>query len=55
LGVSKGTLNSWRYQQGLPYLKIGGKIFYSDRHFAEWASKCLRVREKPEEEPEDVS
>ena len=35
LGVSKSTLYQFR-QKGLPWLKLGGKVFYHESVFMEW-------------------
>lgn len=35
LGVSKSTLYQFR-QKGLPWLKLGGKVFYHESIFMEW-------------------
>ena len=46
LGVSKGTLSSWRQNAGLPYLKPGARVFYVDQDVTEWMLQH-RSRKEP--------
>ena len=38
LGISKQVLYGFR-QKGLPWLNIGGKVFYHEQTFMEWLLK----------------
>jgi len=37
LKVSEQVLRDYRYQAGLPYIKIGRRIFFEQNDFAVWA------------------
>lgn len=38
LGIAKGTLAIWRYEKhyGLPYIKVGGRVFYRKEALNNW-------------------
>ena len=39
LKVTKGTLDSWRRKFGLPFVRLGGKVFYLEDSFMEWVDR----------------
>jgi len=43
LGVPLSTLMHWRARWGLPYLKLGSRVFFHDDLFAEWALSRKRT------------
>lgn len=50
LGVSKDTMNKLR-KEGCPYLRIGGRVFYSEPKFMEWVLANKERVSDPSQEP----
>ena len=50
LGVRPSTLNSWRQNYGLPFLRLGARVFYVDADFAKWAMTRREVLKDGDEE-----
>ena len=46
-GISKSTLNTWRKQKGLPYIKVGRTVRYDEEAVLEWF-KNHQVSDRPE-------
>ena len=44
LRVSKTTVNGWR-DRGLPYIKLGSKIYFYGPDFVQWCLKHRRTRQ----------
>ena len=38
-GISKSTLNNWRKEKGLPYIKVGRTVRYDFDAVVEWLKK----------------
>jgi NitT/TauT family transport system substrate-binding protein len=38
-GISKSTLNNWRKEKGLPYIKVGRTVRYDYDAVVEWLKK----------------
>jgi len=51
LGTSAQTLSKLR-SEGLPWMSIGGKVFYHETEFMEWLLKNKKRRTDREEEKE---
>ena len=45
--ISKSTLNNWRKQKGLPYIKVGRTVRYDYPAVLEWF-KTHQVSDRPE-------
>ena len=51
LGISKGSLDSWRRKYGLPFVRLGARIFYLEPDFMMWvASRRERLGLESDEE-----
>ncbi len=51
LGTSSSTLSKWR-SEGLPWVSIGGKVFYHETDFMEWLLKHKKRMADRQEEKE---
>ena len=40
LNISSWTVRSWRLKGGLPFIKVGQRIFYNTAHVEKWLNDC---------------
>ncbi|MEN6565520.1 MAG: helix-turn-helix domain-containing protein [Veillonellales bacterium] len=40
LNISSWTVRSWRLKGGLPFIKVGHRIFYNTLHIEAWLNNC---------------
>lgn len=53
LNISNWTVRAWRLQGGLPFIKVGKRIFYNVAQVKKWLNDC-KTNHKEEEDPWEI-